>query len=197
MVGAMLWVVPLQALIFFGSGGSIGSELCRQIARFEPAQLVLFEHNEFALYRMEQEFAGQHPHIALHCVIGDVKNAARVAEALAAHRPGIVFHAAAYKHVPLMEQENAWEAIHNNVFGTRRVAEAAAWGGEIRARLHRQGGHPDERDGGEHAPGRNRLSGTAGRERHPLRHRALRQRAWLYRQRDSEVPRTDRAAATK
>ncbi|OGA33219.1 MAG: multidrug MFS transporter [Betaproteobacteria bacterium RIFCSPLOWO2_12_FULL_62_13b] len=114
-----------RSIMVTGAGGSIGSELCRQIARFEPARLVLYEHNEFALYRMEQEFAEQHPRIGLKCVIGDVKNAARVAEALAAHRPEIVFHAAAYKHVPLMEQDNAWEAIQNNVLGTWRVAEAA------------------------------------------------------------------------
>ena len=114
-----------RSILVTGAGGSIGAELCRQIARFEPARLVLYEHNEFALYNMEQEFAGRHPHIELHCVIGDVKNAARVAEALSAHRPQLVFHAAAYKHVPLMEQHNAWEAIQNNVFGTRRVAEAA------------------------------------------------------------------------
>jgi len=114
-----------RSILVTGAGGSIGSELCRQIARYEPARLVLFEHNEFALYRMEQEFAEQHPQIQLNCVIGDVKNAARVAETLAAHRPGIVFHAAAYKHVPLMEEDNAWEAIQNNVLGTWRVAEAA------------------------------------------------------------------------
>jgi len=114
-----------RSILVTGAGGSIGSELCRQIARFEPAQLVLYEHNEFALYRMEQEFAEQYPHIELNCVIGDVKNAARVAEALTAHRPGTVFHAAAYKHVPLMEEGNAWEAIQNNVLGTWRVAEAA------------------------------------------------------------------------
>ncbi len=114
-----------RSIMVTGAGGSIGSELCRQIARFEPARLVLYEHDEFALYRMEQEFAEQHPGIGLKCVIGDVKNAARVAEALTAHRPEIVFHAAAYKHVPLMEEGNAWEAIRNNVLGTWRVAEAA------------------------------------------------------------------------
>ena len=114
-----------RSIFVTGAGGSIGSELCRQIARFEPAQLVLYEHNEFALYRMEQEFAGQYPGIELNCVIGDVKNAARVAEALAAYRPQLVFHAAAYKHVPMMEEGNAWEAIQNNVLGTWRVAEAA------------------------------------------------------------------------
>ena len=114
-----------RRIMVTGAGGSIGSELCRQIARFEPVRLVLYEHNEFALYRMEQEFAEQLPHIPLHCVIGDVKNGTRVAETMAAHRPQVVFHAAAYKHVPLMEQENAWEAIQNNVLGTWRVAEAA------------------------------------------------------------------------
>jgi FlaA1/EpsC-like NDP-sugar epimerase len=118
------WIRGRRILVT-GAGGSIGSELCRQIARFEPARLVLYEHNEFALYRMEQEFAEQHPTIELKCVIGDAKNAARVAEALTKHRPEIVFHAAAYKHVPLMEEGNAWEAIQNNVLGTWRVAEAA------------------------------------------------------------------------
>ncbi len=114
-----------RSIFVTGAGGSIGSELCRQIARFEPAQLVLYEHNEFALYRMEQEFTAQYPGIELNCVIGDVKNAARVAEALAAYRPQLVFHAAAYKHVPMMEEGNAWEAIQNNVLGTWRMAEAA------------------------------------------------------------------------
>ena len=114
-----------RSIFVTGAGGSIGSELCRQIARFAPARLVLYEHNEFALYRMEQEFAEQYPGIELSCVIGDVKNAERVAEALAAYRPQLVFHAAAYKHVPLMEEDNAWEAIQNNALGTWRVAEAA------------------------------------------------------------------------
>jgi len=118
------WIRGCSILVT-GAGGSIGSELCRQIARFGPARLVLFEHDEFALYRMEQEFSGLYPAIGLSCVIGDVKNAARVAEVLAAHRPQLVFHAAAYKHVPLMERDNAWEAIQNNVLGTWRVAQAA------------------------------------------------------------------------
>jgi FlaA1/EpsC-like NDP-sugar epimerase len=114
-----------RSVLVTGAGGSIGSELCRQIARFEPARLVLYEHSELALYRMEQEFAEQHPQIELNCVIGDVKNAVRLAETFSAHRPKIVFHAAAYKHVPLMEQGNAWEAIQNNVLGTWCAAEAA------------------------------------------------------------------------
>jgi FlaA1/EpsC-like NDP-sugar epimerase len=114
-----------RSILITGDGGAIGSELCRQIAHFEPAQLVLYEHNEFALYRMEQEFAERHPRIRLNCVFGDVKNAERLAETLAAYRPQIVFHAAAFMHAPLIEQHNAWEAIQNNVLGTLRVAEAA------------------------------------------------------------------------
>ena len=114
-----------RSVLVTGDGGSMGAELCRQIARFEPTRLVLYEHNEFALYRLEQEFAEQNPGIQLNCVVGDVKNAARVAETFAAYRPQIVFHTAAYKHVPLMEQHNAWEAIQNNVLGTWSVAEAA------------------------------------------------------------------------
>ena len=122
--GLQAWIRGRSVLVT-GAGGSIGSELCRQIARLEPARLVLYERNEFALYRTEQEFAEQWPKIELVYVIGDVKNGDRVAEALRAYRPQIVFHAAAYKHVPLMEQVNAWEAIQNNVLGTWRVAEAA------------------------------------------------------------------------
>jgi len=115
-----------RSILVTGAGGSIGAELCRQIARFGPARMVLFEHNEFALYRMEQEFSAQYPQIELIYTIGDVKNGARVSEVLSAYRPQIVFHAAAYKHVPLMEQDNAWEAVENNVLGTWRVAAAAS-----------------------------------------------------------------------
>ena len=108
-----------------GAGGSIGAELCRQIARYQPRQIILFELNEFALYTIEQEFAGRFPGMKVVCAIGDVKDNARVAEVLAAYRPSIVFHAAAYKHVPLMESETAWQAVLNNVLGTRVMAQAA------------------------------------------------------------------------
>jgi FlaA1/EpsC-like NDP-sugar epimerase len=114
-----------KAVLVTGAGGSIGSELCRQIARFSPRLLVFFEQSEFSLYRIEQEFAARFPGIATACVVGDIKDEARLASAFAAHRPEVVFHAAAYKHVPLMENENAWEAVRNNVLGTLRVAETA------------------------------------------------------------------------
>ncbi|MFA6314471.1 MAG: nucleoside-diphosphate sugar epimerase/dehydratase [Sterolibacterium sp.] len=110
-----------KVVLVTGAGGSIGSELCRQIARFRPQTLVFLEQSEFALYSIEQEFAGQ----PVTCVIGDVKDAARMDAVFAEHRPDVVFHAAAYKHVPLMECANAWEAVRNNVLGTLNVARAA------------------------------------------------------------------------
>ena len=108
-----------------GAGGSIGSELCRQIARFAPARLVFFEHSEFALYRIGEEFGELFPEVPVVGFVGDVKDAERVREVIAAERPAIVFHAAAYKHVPLMERDNAWQAVRNNAFGTYVVAAEA------------------------------------------------------------------------
>ncbi|MGD9787025.1 MAG: polysaccharide biosynthesis protein [Sulfuricellaceae bacterium] len=110
-----------KVVMVTGAGGSIGSELCRQIARFKPGLLVLFELSEFALYRIEQEFSGQ----PVICVIGDVKDRTRLDKVLERYRPAVIFHAAAYKHVPLMERENAWEAVKNNVLGTHTLAQAA------------------------------------------------------------------------
>ncbi|HQT00412.1 MAG TPA: nucleoside-diphosphate sugar epimerase/dehydratase [Thiobacillus sp.] len=114
-----------QAVMVTGAGGSIGSELCRQIARFAPAKLVLFEQSELALYAMEQELPQQFPSLAIEPVIGDVKDAARISDVMSRYRPAVVFHAAAYKHVPLMESGNAREAMRNNVWGTHVVAMAA------------------------------------------------------------------------
>jgi FlaA1/EpsC-like NDP-sugar epimerase len=110
-----------KVVLVTGAGGSIGAELCRQIARFSPKLLVFYELSEFALYRMEQEFAGS----AAACVVGDVKDGARLDAVFRQYRPDVVFHAAAYKHVPIMENDNAWEAVRNNVLGTYRVAQAA------------------------------------------------------------------------
>jgi FlaA1/EpsC-like NDP-sugar epimerase len=110
-----------KTVLITGAGGSIGSELCRQIGRFNPGMMVFVEQSEFALYSVEQEFSGR----PVSCVIGDVKDAARMKAVFARYRPDVVFHAAAYKHVPLMECANAWEAIKNNVQGTLTVARAA------------------------------------------------------------------------
>jgi FlaA1/EpsC-like NDP-sugar epimerase len=110
-----------KVVLITGAGGSIGSELARQIIRFAPRQLVFFEQSEFALYTIGQEFAWRN----VACVAGDVKDAARLDEVFRRYRPDVVFHAAAYKHVPLMENDNAWAAVRNNVLGTYRVASAA------------------------------------------------------------------------
>ncbi|MBI3526313.1 MAG: polysaccharide biosynthesis protein [Betaproteobacteria bacterium] len=114
-----------KVVLVTGAGGSIGAELCRQIARYAPRRLVLFEISEFALYSIEQEFAKQFPALVTTCLIGDVRDAERVAEVFRRYRPEVVFHAAAYKHVPLLESENAWQALRNNVLGTACVAQAA------------------------------------------------------------------------
>ena len=114
-----------RTVMVTGAGGSLGAELCRQIARFGPGKLVLLELSEFALYQVEQEFSSARPGLPVVYAIADVRNRARVEQLMAAHRPAVVFHAAAYKHVPLMEVENAWEAVVNNVLGTHVVAAAA------------------------------------------------------------------------
>ena len=118
-----------KAVMVTGAGGSIGSELCRQIARFGPSRLILFELSEFALYQIEQEFRAGHPDLSLVCAVGDTRNRARVEQIMREYRPRVVFHAAAYKHVPLMEEVNAWEAVQNNVLGAYTMAMAAARAG--------------------------------------------------------------------
>ncbi|OAJ71207.1 multidrug MFS transporter [Methylobacillus sp. MM3] len=117
-------LIGSEVVMVTGAGGSIGSELCRQIARYQPEMLVLFELNEYALYRLEQEFRETLPQLRIVCVIGDVKNASRVSGVLHRYRPSVVFHAAAYKHVPLMEWGNVSEALANNVVGTHTLATA-------------------------------------------------------------------------
>ena len=114
-----------KTVMVTGAGGSIGAELCRQIARYNPTRLVLFELSEFALYQIEQEFHGAFQRVPIICMVGDIKNPERVARAMEKYRPQVIFHAAAYKHVPLMEQENAWEAVRNNVYGTYVLASEA------------------------------------------------------------------------
>jgi FlaA1/EpsC-like NDP-sugar epimerase len=114
-----------RTVLVTGAGGSIGAELSRQIARYAPARIVLFDAAEFALYSIEQEFRDRFPGVPVAAVIGDAKDARRVGEVFGRHAPQVVFHAAAYKHVPLMEDENAFEAVLNNVLATVTVAQAA------------------------------------------------------------------------
>jgi FlaA1/EpsC-like NDP-sugar epimerase len=114
-----------KTVLVTGAGGSIGAELCRQIAHFSPGRLVLFDISEFALYSVELEFREQWPELALVAAIGDAKDPMRVREVFERWTPQVVFHAAAYKHVPLMETENAFQAVCNNVLGTIEVVRAA------------------------------------------------------------------------
>lgn len=114
-----------KVVLVTGAGGSIGSEMCRQIARYAPTMLVLIEQSEFALYTIEQDLSLSFPTLRFVSLIGDVRDADRVNEIMQRFQPSVVCHAAAYKHVPLMEQHNAWQAIRNNVLGTWTVARAA------------------------------------------------------------------------
>ncbi|MFM9970263.1 MAG: polysaccharide biosynthesis protein [Burkholderiales bacterium] len=122
--GMQAWIGG-RTILVTGAGGSIGSELCRQLARFHPAKMVLLEQSEFALYRLVEEFSRELPGLETIAVIADVRNAARVDSLFKEFRPTVVFHAAAYKHVPLMETVNSWEAAQNNIHGTLIVARAA------------------------------------------------------------------------
>ena len=114
-----------KVVLVTGAGGSIGSELCRQIARLAPQKLVLFEASEFALYNIEQELNRKFPLLAIIYLAGDVRDATRLDHVFEEYKPSVVFHAAAYKHVPLMERHNAWQAVRNNVYGTWQVAQCA------------------------------------------------------------------------
>ena len=114
-----------KVVLVTGGGGSIGSELCRQIARAKPKLLIVFDIYENNAYDIQMELRREHPELRLEVLIGSVRNLARVESIMSAWHPDLVFHAAAHKHVPLME-DSPNEAIKNNVFGTYNVAMAAA-----------------------------------------------------------------------
>ena len=106
-----------KVVMVTGGGGSIGSELCRQIAKSNPKQLIIFDIYENNAYDIQMELRRTYPDLNLVTLIGSVRNTARVDYVLDTYRPELVFHAAAHKHVPLME-ESPYEAIKNNFFGT-------------------------------------------------------------------------------
>jgi FlaA1/EpsC-like NDP-sugar epimerase len=122
--GPVRRLIENRRILVTGAGGSIGSELCRQIAQLSPARLVLYERYENGLYAIESQLHDIWPGGAFVAVIGDVTDVDRLDAAIRVERPDIIFHAAAHKHVPLMEI-NPCEAVKNNVLGTLRVAEAA------------------------------------------------------------------------
>jgi len=113
-----------RRVLVTGAGGSIGRELCRQIARRRPAELVLLGHGENSIFEILLELQSDYPALKLHPIIADIRNAERINQVFAAHQPQIVFHAAAHKHVPLMEI-NITEAVTNNILGTHITVQAA------------------------------------------------------------------------
>ena len=119
-------VLQGRTVLVTGGGGSIGSELCRQIARFAPARLVVVELSEYNLYAVEQDLSERFPALPVQALIGDVKDLAGLQAIFERERPQVVFHAAAYKHVPLMERANAAVALRNNTLGTYHAALASA-----------------------------------------------------------------------
>ncbi|MEE0713796.1 MAG: nucleoside-diphosphate sugar epimerase/dehydratase [Blautia sp.] len=117
--------VEQKVVMVTGGGGSIGSELCRQIAMYNPKQLIIFDVYENNAYEIQQELKRHHPELNLVVLIGSVRNTHRMETVFEKYRPDIVYHAAAHKHVPLME-DSPNEAIKNNVFGTYKTAKAAS-----------------------------------------------------------------------
>lgn len=113
-----------QVVLVSGGGGSIGAELCRQIANLAPARLLILEQNEFNLYRIQHDLMNKHPAASIDAVLGDVCDPQAVDRIMARHKPDLIFHAAAYKQVPILEQ-HLREAVRNNIIGTRVMAEAA------------------------------------------------------------------------
>jgi len=114
-----------QTVMVTGAAGSIGAELCRQVAKLFPSKLVMFEIAESPLFELEREMREKFPSVNIVPLIGDIRDRKRVEIAISAHKPSLIYHAAAYKHVPVMEVHPV-EAVKNNVFGTQIVAEVAA-----------------------------------------------------------------------
>jgi FlaA1/EpsC-like NDP-sugar epimerase len=113
-----------KRVLVTGAGGSIGSELCRQIARFGPERIVLFDHNENDVYFLVVEFKTKYPSVNFKTVIGDIRDVGLLKSVFSRYKPQVVFHAAAHKHVPLME-ENAAATVKNNIIGSRNLIYAA------------------------------------------------------------------------
>lgn len=113
-----------KRVLVTGSGGSIGSELCRQLSKIDPGSLILFEQSEFNLFEIERELRKNYPQLELHCCLGDITDAPLVDKVMDLYRPQVIFHAAAYKHVPMLEHQIR-QAGRNNILGTRTVALAA------------------------------------------------------------------------
>lgn len=127
-IGSISENVEDKTIMVTGAGGSIGSEICRQICQFNPGKLILLGHGENSIHSIELELKEKfsHKHIEILTEIADLKDVKKILTVMGTYRPDVVYHAAAHKHVPLMER-NPEEAVKNNVIGTKNVAEAASW----------------------------------------------------------------------
>ena len=184
-----------KVVLVTGAGGSIGSELVRQIARVRPKLLVILDHAEDNLFRIDREMIEERHFTRVESVLADCKEPERMLEVMQRFRPDVVFHAAAYKHVPLMEanpargdpQQRDRDPGHGRDRGGLRLRA-------LRPRLHRQGGQPAHGDGRLQGDGGvDRRGGRAQAPPDPLRHGALRQRSRLLGQRRADLPEPDRA----
>ena len=184
-----------RVVLVTGAGGSIGAELSRQIARVGPSRLVLVENAENSLFEIRRELEEERHFTRATAVLADCKDATRMREVFDEQRPSVVFHAAAYKHVTLME-ENPVEAVRNNAVATRIVAAAAGEAGVERFVLVSTDkavtpGHRDGRLEGARRVGRG--GGAEPLQGHALRGGPLRERARLVRLGRADLPAPDRA----
>ena len=185
-----------RTVLVTGAGGSIGSELCRQLARLGVARLVLVEQGESALYEMERELVDERAFPAAIPVLADCGDAAKMRHAFERYQPTVVFHAAAYKHVPMLEA-NPLQAVTNNVLATRVIAEVAVEFGVERFVLI----STDKAANPKNLLGQSKAVcewivesfARARRRRHAVRRGALRQRARLVGLGDPDLPPPDRA----
>jgi len=113
-----------KRVMITGGGGSIGSELCRQIARLNPVELIIIDHSEYSLYKIDLELRSEFHDLVFYSVLGDICDPATVEKVVGEYKPDMIFHAAAYKHLPIL-QTQIREAFRNNILGTKRLAEAA------------------------------------------------------------------------
>ena len=177
-----------------GAGGSIGSELCRQIARVRPKLLVMLDHAEDNLFRIDREMLDEWHFTRVEAVLADCKEADRMLEVMQRFKPDVVFHAAAYKHVPLMEA-NPLEAVRNNAIATRVTAGMAAAAGAERFVLIStdKAVNPRTVMGASKAMAE-WIVEAAGHQHatHPVHHRPLRQRAGFVGKRGADLPQPDR-----